>query len=91
MFASMMSAMPSSHLCIASTGLGDPQRALLDYFTGLRTYRKSHPNARNCDIFLEQGTVKKSAVPPEGFEEIWRGARPGDRSELFVLYQRATR
>ena len=91
MFASMISAMPSSDECIASTGLGDPQRALLDYFTGLRTYRKTHPNAQTCDLFLEQGTVKKSAGPPEGFQEIWRGSRPGDRSELFVLYQRATR
>jgi len=91
MFASMMSAMPSSHLCIASAGLGDPQRALLDYFAGLRTYRLAHPNAQNCDLFLEQGPAAKPPAPPEGFQEIWRGARPGDRAELFRLYQRATR
>jgi 4-amino-4-deoxy-L-arabinose transferase-like glycosyltransferase len=91
MFASMMSSMPSSHLCIASAGLGDPQRALLDYFTGLRTYRLAHPNARNCDLFLEQGPATRPSAPPQEFQEIWRGARPGDRTDSFRLYQRATR
>jgi 4-amino-4-deoxy-L-arabinose transferase-like glycosyltransferase len=90
MFASMTAAMPSSHLCIASTGLGDPQRALLDYFTGLRTFRPAHPNAQNCDLFLAQGSATNPPSAPEGFREIWRGARPGDRSEAFRLYRRAT-
>ncbi len=83
MFASMMSAMPSSHLCIASAGLGDPQRALLDYFAGCAPTGKSHPKRAELRLFLEQGPCSQPAAPPEGFQEIWRGARPGDRSELF--------
>jgi 4-amino-4-deoxy-L-arabinose transferase-like glycosyltransferase len=90
MFASMTAAMPASHSCIAAAGLGDPQRALLDYFTGLRTTRLANRGAEDCDLLLEQSSAANPAVPAPGFREIWHGTRPGDHSEMFRLYRRAT-
>jgi 4-amino-4-deoxy-L-arabinose transferase-like glycosyltransferase len=90
MFASMQAALPAGHNCIAASGMGDPQRALLDYFTGLRTIRAANAGAQECDLLLVQGPAANSAAPPAGFAEIWRGTRPGDRAELFRLYRRAT-
>ena len=40
--------------CIASHGLGEPQRAMLDYYAGIQTQRlETHPDA-NCTLLLVQ-------------------------------------
>jgi hypothetical protein len=61
---------------------------LLDYFQGIRTVSPSSPQARRCDALLLQAPpARVPAVEPE-WHEVWRGSRPGDRNELFVLYRR---
>ena len=77
-----------AHACIASRNLGDPQRALLYYFAGLRTVREeTHANAdTQCPALLVQyGSI--GAVPKlTGYRVEWQGARRGDATERYVLY-----
>jgi len=68
--------------------VGDAQRALLDYFVNLRMVRDDYPHAARCHALLTQASpLHIPAVEPE-WTEAWRGSRPGDRNELFILYQR---
>lgn len=82
-------ALPTPHNCIASRGLGEAQRAMLDYFIDLRTHRLELTAANNCRFLLTQGV--QNAPTFEGGEDwrlLWEGARPGDQVELYRLYQR---
>ncbi len=75
--------------CTIGVGVGDAQRALLDYFAGLRLRPAGDAAAAHCDTLVAQ--VSKGHVPavdPAAWREAWRGSRPGDRGEAFVLYRR---
>ena len=76
--------------CTIGAGVGDAQRALLDYFIGLRVVSPGSRDAARCPTLLAQ--VSPGREPPvdgSGWVEAWRGSRPGDRSEAFVVYRRA--
>jgi hypothetical protein len=80
--------MPPNGGCIARKHVGDAQRALLDYFGGIRTLREESSAAASCRLLLVQASPSRTtAVAPE-WHEVWRGSRPGDRNELFILYSR---
>lgn len=75
-------------LCTVGMGLGDPQRALLDHYIQLRTFKPDHANAPNCATLLVQGVPGKLPDVGAQWKETWRGSRPGDKTEVFVLYRR---
>jgi hypothetical protein len=78
--------------CTIGAGVGDAQRALLDYFAGLRVVPPDHPAAAACDTLLAQATHGRlPAFDAKGWREAWRGSRPGDRTEAFVLFRRGGR
>jgi len=88
--AAQLAAELGSPACTAGMGLGNAQRALLDYFIGLRVIPAEHPRASACDTLLVQVSPGRvPAVDQAAWREAWRGSRPGDRSEAFVLYRRA--
>ncbi|MBL0143310.1 MAG: glycosyltransferase family 39 protein [Betaproteobacteria bacterium] len=75
--------------CTIGAGVGDAQRALLDYFIGLRLVHPGGPDAARCDTLLAQVSPgHPSAVDRARWKEAWRGSRPGDKSEALVLYRR---
>ncbi len=75
--------------CTLGAGVGDAQRALLDYFTGLRLRREDGPEAAACATLIAQVSGGRApAVDERRWKEDWRGSRPGDRSEALVLYRR---
>ncbi|HEV7803973.1 MAG TPA: glycosyltransferase family 39 protein [Burkholderiales bacterium] len=89
MVASLEAALPSTYRCISSRDLGDPQRAMLHYYAGIRTFREeAAERRRDCDLMLVQGTPQEERVPPGNWIRIWEGNRPGDRAERFRLYKR---
>jgi hypothetical protein len=51
--------------------------------------REDSPEAARCDALLVQASPTR--VPPVAapWVEVWRGARPGDRHELFIVYRRS--
>jgi 4-amino-4-deoxy-L-arabinose transferase-like glycosyltransferase len=84
----MVEAMPGAPRCIARHNVGDAQRALLDYFVNLETVRDDSPASARCGVLLAQTTPTRAPDVAAEWGEIWRGSRPGDRSEVFVLYER---
>jgi len=85
----LAAAVPKRHVCIAQRNLGDPQRAMLDYYAKLHTVRDGAPAAEKCNVLLVQGFARQDLQLP-GWTKIWEGARPGDKTEKLRLYQRAT-
>jgi 4-amino-4-deoxy-L-arabinose transferase-like glycosyltransferase len=78
--------------CTLGAGVGHAQRALLDYFIGLRLLAADHPKASSCESLIAQVTpTRVPAVDETRWREVWRGSRPGDRNETLVLYRRAGR
>jgi hypothetical protein len=92
MIAELQRALPNRYDCIASRGLGEPQRALLDYFIGVRTIRVEVKPDASCALFLDQTSRSDEApgAPDGNWRLVWEGNRPGDYSELFRLYQRVS-
>ena len=75
--------------CVAGRNLGEPQRALLDYFIGLVTVRDDNPAANECGALLLQVGREDSDVPPDSaWQKVWEGRRRGDDTERFLLFRR---
>jgi 4-amino-4-deoxy-L-arabinose transferase-like glycosyltransferase len=78
--------------CVASRNLGEPQRALFQYFAGLVTIREEATQRHSCDMLLVQYARSDGAMTiPEAWTTVWSGSRRGDDTERFVLYRRDTR
>jgi 4-amino-4-deoxy-L-arabinose transferase-like glycosyltransferase len=77
--------------CVASHNLGEPQRALLEYFAGLIAIRDDLPAANACQALLMQLGHDDADTPPDSaWEKLWEGHRRGDDTERFILFRRAT-
>lgn len=87
--APLRAVLPPSRDCVASSGLGEPQRAMLHYYAGVQTLRvEEHPGAK-CDWFLmlTDFRVPQRPVPPGGpWELVWENVH--SRKELFRLFKR---
>lgn len=83
-------ALPASHGCIASRTLGESQRAIFEYFSGIVTDRQESTSARkDCGLLLVQTLEQPRAPSPgEPWGLIWDGSRPGDYHEHFWLYRK---
>jgi len=89
MIADMQRSLPAKYRCMASQSLGEPQRAMLQYFAGIVTHRTEVPHRRrNCELLLVQGDASEERAPAGPWRKIWEGARPGDNVERYRLYQR---
>ncbi|HSN19845.1 MAG TPA: glycosyltransferase family 39 protein [Usitatibacter sp.] len=84
----VMANLPPAFGCVARENVGDAQRALLDYYVNLRTIPVELPAASRCKALLVQATPLRAPKVPPGWTETWRGSRPGDRNELFIVYGR---
>ena len=88
-FTSLATALPASYRCMSSEDLGEPQRAMLHYFSGVVTYREEAAERRRvCDLMLVQGSPQVEHAPAGNWFKVWEGNRPGDKSERFRLYRR---
>ena len=77
--------------CVASHNLGEPQRALLEYFLDVITVRDDSQASNRCDALLVQAARDESDTPPDSaWEMVWEGRRRGDDTERFLLFRRPT-
>ena len=75
--------------CVASRNLGEPQRALFEYFIGLITVREEIEPGHACKALLIQVGRGDSDVPPDSaWEKVWEGRRRGDDTERYLLFRR---
>ena len=86
--ARLVEALPRDAGCIARRNVGDAQRALLDYFAKVRTVPFDAPEAARCGALLLQAAPLRIPEVGSPWVEAWRGSRPGDRHELFILYRK---
>jgi 4-amino-4-deoxy-L-arabinose transferase-like glycosyltransferase len=87
---SLQQVAPPDGSCVASRGLGEPQRAMLDYYAAIITRRlERDPDAPSCPRLLVQQTGGVPTPPPSSlWVEVWRGTRPGDGRENFYFFRR---
>jgi 4-amino-4-deoxy-L-arabinose transferase-like glycosyltransferase len=90
-FFSLKKSMPSEYSCIESRGLGESERAMLEYFAGLRTRRIEVFGVGTCDLLLEQRGGKAPEFPPgPAWGKTWEFNHPSIRpKDIFTLYKRA--
>ncbi|QWT46157.1 ArnT family glycosyltransferase [Azospira inquinata] len=84
----LSSQLPPNHGCVAARGLGEAQRASLDYFSGIITRRANSSAGKQCRWLITLGQPRDDRSPGEGWQPVWEGSRPGDRSEKLRLYKR---
>jgi hypothetical protein len=86
--ADMKAHFPQGSHCIANRDLGEPQRAMLEYFGGIVTRSESSPEASACNLLIVQQQGYQEPLPEHdaGWLPLWRGARPGDVNERFWLF-----
>jgi 4-amino-4-deoxy-L-arabinose transferase-like glycosyltransferase len=84
-------ALPAGVRCIESRGLGESQRAALDYHAGIVTRRVEVEGANRCPVLLVQAQPgDDDRALSAGWKRIWEGSRPRDR-ERYRLYARINR
>ena len=89
MMRAIHDAIPPTHRCVSSLNLGEPQRAMLQYFAGIVTYRETEPTRkRDCDLLLIQGSREMIRIPDDSWRLVWEGTRPGDDKEWYRLHQK---
>ncbi len=81
-------ALPRHYHCISGVLLGEPQRALFDYYLGLRP-RLCPPSRldERCELVLVQEQDLPAGRHADFGTLIWRGHRPGDERERYALYR----
>lgn len=80
----------SEHLpeqgCVASRGLGESQRGLLDYWTGVKTVRRESKPDVDCAALLLDGRITQEPAAQPGWRLVWSGRRSADDREKFWLF-----
>jgi len=86
---SLAQQLPAGTSCLASHELGEPQRALIEYFGGIVPIRDELAAAAACPLLLMQVGRDDTDDPPDSaWEKIWEGHRRGDNTERFLLFRR---
>ena len=74
--------------CVIGTNIGEPQRAMFDYFANIRFVAPKSEAAANCSWLLIQGSKTSAPDVAALWSLVWEGARPAERVEQFRLYRR---
>jgi 4-amino-4-deoxy-L-arabinose transferase-like glycosyltransferase len=86
MVTNFVQALPKNYNCISAIGIGEGQRAMLQYFGDITVSGQPNPE---CNLMLVQGN---SSSPPNEdkmhWANIWDGSRTGDKNERYWLYRR---
>ena len=90
-YAAIMKSM-EPHLptrsCIASRGVNDGARAMLDYYLGVQTLREESNGKTTCRVLLVEDQNETRALPKlAGWRPIWHDSRLGHHTERYILYR----
>lgn len=73
--------------CLASYGLGESERAMVHVYTGYPPQEISDLAQVPCRILVVQDERHEAVAMPTGWQELWQGARPGNRKERFRAFR----
>jgi 4-amino-4-deoxy-L-arabinose transferase-like glycosyltransferase len=87
-FTDLKQNMPMKYSCVASKGLGESERAMLEYFTGLKTRRiELTGGTGDCDLLLEEHGGNDEPTGVKG-QRIWQYRHPSVHPKnFFALYR----
>lgn len=88
LYQTLQTHLPTTYRCIASQGLGESTRPMLEYYLGILTQRRELHPAADCDVLIVDGWAKQKPALAGNWQLLWNGARPGDNEERFWLYLR---
>jgi len=88
-FDEVKKRMPPDARCVVMHGLGESERALVEYYLGVPP-RERHVREEECRALMWEGNLHKSrGWPwPGPWKLVWRGHRPGESEEGFELFLR---
>jgi hypothetical protein len=91
LLSSLRAALPADHGPVASIGLGESERAMLEYYAGVKTRRiEVNNDLKGIDLLLVESGGKQPALPDgRTWRLIWEGTRPGGKKpkEVFRLFR----
>jgi 4-amino-4-deoxy-L-arabinose transferase-like glycosyltransferase len=88
-YASMQRALPPAYDCLAAQGVGESERAMLEYFIGIAPLHAASGPGADCSLRLVQdGAGNGDIGPGRDWRLIWQGTRLGDANERHRLFQR---
>ncbi len=90
MVHSMKQYISSNPVCISSIGVGESERAMLEYFGGILTQREEVRKDPDCDQLIVAGNrvFLENNSPGPGWTKAWEGHRPGENKTIFALFKR---
>jgi len=87
-FSAVRERLPAQYACVASYGLGESERAMLEYFAGVRPKPLETFPTAPCDLLMigtGDGTTAPASEPD--WKLLWQGTRPRDEAkERYKLY-----
>jgi 4-amino-4-deoxy-L-arabinose transferase-like glycosyltransferase len=91
-FAEIAKHLPPNPDCIVTTSVGESERAMIWYYLGVPPRSRTH-RAGECSALLWQFRRHRPHPEPSSdvWRPVWRGGRPADTSEGFVLFVRRER
>ena len=76
------------HSCVASRGVNDGARAMLDYYLGVQTLREESVGKSSCRFLLVEDQNEGRKIPKiDGWRTVWHDSRLGHHEERFILYR----
>ena len=79
---------PAGTRCVARSGVGSAQRAVLSYHAGIRTQPFDRNQPARCPLLIVQGSARHERDAPGGaWIKLADAGRPGDKGERLRLYQ----
>ncbi len=92
LFTSLREAVPSGNGTIASLGLGESERAMLEYYGGILTRRIEVAPLDNAELLLVESCGAAGDAPSgTAWRNIWKETRPAQSDhpkETFRLFRR---
>lgn len=76
--------------CMASTGLGESEAPMLDYYTGIEHQPTANTRTTGCTWLIAGSRRDNARMPAGDWRLFWSGARPGDTDELLRVFVRTT-
>jgi len=89
LFSSLRSALPGHYHCIASMGIGESERAMIEYYAGVQVRPIDWSGPERCDLLLvglDRRNIDTASQP--AWTVVWEGHRP-DRQpkEHYTLFR----
>ena len=92
-FTSLRDKLPDRYQCIASYGIGESERSMLEYYAGAQARPLEIETPLPCDLLLvgfDRGKVDTASI--HDWHVDWEGVRPRERpKEHYTLYHLSPR